>query len=229
MMNSEIARLIDHTLLKPDATSSQIVKLCAEAREHGFASVCVNPYWVPAAVQELVGSNVKTCTVVGFPLGANATPTKIFEAGKALRSGAQEIDMVINIGELKSGAVAAVLADIRGVVEETHGAGALVKVILETCLLTDAQKVTACQLSVEAGADYVKTSTGFSTGGATVEDVALMRNTVGALTGVKASGGIRSLADLRKMVDAGATRIGTSSGVAIVAGALASEGLASAG
>jgi deoxyribose-phosphate aldolase len=224
MLNSEIARLIDHTLLKPDATSSQIVKLCAEAREHGFASVCVNPYWVPVAVQELSGSTVKTCTVVGFPLGANTTPTKIFEAGKALRSGAQEIDMVINIGELKSGNLAAVLADIRGVIEESHVGGALVKVIFETCLLTNEQKITACRLSVEAGADYVKTSTGFSTGGATVEDVALMRNTVGALTGVKASGGIRSLADLRKMVDAGATRIGTSSGVAIVAGALAAEG-----
>jgi len=224
MLNSEIARLIDHTLLKPDANSEQIVKLCAEAREHVFATVCLNPYWVPVAVQELLGSTVKTCTVVGFPLGANTTPTKIFEAGKALRSGAQEIDMVINIGELKAGELASVLADIRGVVEETHAAGALVKVILETCLLTDAQKVTACQLAVEAGADYVKTSTGFSIGGATVEDVALMRNTVGALTGVKASGGIRSLADLRKMVDAGATRIGTSSGVAIIAGAMAAEG-----
>jgi deoxyribose-phosphate aldolase len=224
MLNSEIARLIDHTLLKPDATSAQIVKLCAEAREHGFASVCINPYWVPVAVQELAGSTVKTCTVVGFPLGANTTPTKIFEAGKALRSGAQEIDMVINIGELKSGDRAAVLADIRGVVEESHGAGAIVKVIFETCLLTDEQKVTACRLSMEAGADYVKTSTGFSTGGATVDDVALMRNTVGALTGVKASGGIRSLADLRKMVDAGATRIGTSSGVAIVASVKAAEG-----
>lgn len=224
MLNSEIARLIDHTLLKPDATSIQIVKLCAEARECGFSSVCVNPYWVPVAAQELVGSSVKTCTVAGFPLGANATPTKIFEAGKALRSGAQEIDMVINLGALLSGDTAAVLADIRGVVEETHGAGAIVKVILETCLLTQEQKVTACRLSVEAGADYVKTSTGFSTGGATVEDVALMRNIVGASIGVKASGGVRSLADLRKMVDAGATRIGTSSGVAIIAGALAAEG-----
>jgi deoxyribose-phosphate aldolase len=224
MPNSEIARLIDHTLLKPDATSGQIITLCAEAREHGFASVCVNPYWVPLAAQELSGCDVKTCTVVGFPLGANTTPAKIFEAGKALRSGAQEIDMVINIGELKAGNVSAVLADIRGVVEESHAAGAIVKVILETCLLTDAQKVTACQLCVEAGADFVKTSTGFSTGGATVEDVALMRNTVGPLIGVKASGGVRSLADLRKMVDAGATRIGTSSGVAIVAGALAAEG-----
>jgi deoxyribose-phosphate aldolase len=224
MLNSEIARLIDHTLLKPDATADQIVKLCAEARAHGFASVCVNPYWVPVAVGELAGSVVKTCTVVGFPLGANTTPTKVYEAGAAVRSGALEIDMVINIGALKSGDLGAVLSDIRGVVGESHSAGALVKVILETCLLTNEQKITACRLAVEAGADYVKTSTGFSTGGATVGDVALMRNTVGALTGVKASGGIRSLSDLRKMVDAGATRIGTSSGVAIVAGALAAEG-----
>jgi deoxyribose-phosphate aldolase len=224
MPNSEIARLIDHTLLKPEATEDKIVKLCSEAREHGFASVCINPFWVPTAVQELTGSSVKICTVAGFPLGANTTVTKIFEAGKALRSGAQEIDMVINIGALVGGDLATVLADIRGVVEEGHTAEAIVKVILETCLLTDAQKVTACQLCVEAGADFVKTSTGFSTGGATVEDVALMRNTVGALMGVKASGGVRSYADVRKMIDAGATRIGTSSGVAILAGATAAEG-----
>lgn len=224
MPNSEIARLIDHTLLKPEATSDKIVKLCGEAREHGFASVCINPVWVPMAVQELTGSTVKTCTVIGFPLGANTTATKIFEAGKALRSGAQEIDMVINIGALAGGDLATVLADIRAVVEESHGAEAIVKVIIETCLLSDAQKVTACQLAVEAGADFVKTSTGFSTGGATVEDVALMRNAVGPLMGVKASGGVRSYADVRKMVDAGATRIGTSSGVAILAGELAAEG-----
>jgi deoxyribose-phosphate aldolase len=224
MLNSEIARLIDHTLLKPGATYGQIVKLCAEAREYGFASVCVNPYWVPVAVRELAGCGVKTCAVVGFPLGANTTSGKVFEAGEAVRAGAQEIDMVMNIGALLSDDSTAVLADIRRVVEETHGAGAIVKVILETCLLTDAQKVAACRLSVEAGADFVKTSTGFSTGGATVEDVALMRATVGPSIGVKASGGVRSLADLRKMVDAGATRIGTSSGVAIVAGALAAEG-----
>lgn len=223
MANSDIARLIDHTLLKPEATSDKIVNLCSEAREHGFASVCVNPFWVPVAVQELVGSAVKTCTVAGFPLGANTTAAKIFEAGKALRSGAQEIDMVINIGALLSGDFAAVLADIRGIVEESHGAGAIVKVILETCLLTNEQKVTACKLAVEGGADFVKTSTGFSTGGATLEDIALMRKTVGPTVGVKASGGIRSFADVMKMVEVGATRIGTSSGVAIVAGALASE------
>ncbi len=224
MPNSEIARLIDHTMLKPDATADKIVKLCEEAREHGFASVCINPVWVPVVVQELTGSSVKTCTVVGFPLGANATATKIFEAGKALRSGAQEIDMVINIGALVGGDLATVLADIRGVVEEGHTAEAAVKVILETCLLTDAQKVAACRLCVEAGADFVKTSTGFSTGGATVEDVALMRKTVGPTMGVKASGGVRSYTDVMRMVEAGATRIGTSSGVAILAGALAAEG-----
>ena len=224
MLNSEIARLIDHTLLKPEATADKIVKLCAEAREHGFASVCVNPYWVPTVVQELTGSPVKTCTVVGFPLGASTTATKIFEAGKALRSGAQEIDMVINIGALVGDDLPAVLADIRGVVEESHTGEAIVKVILETCLLTDEQKVAACNLCVEAGADFVKTSTGFSTGGATVADVALMRRTVGPSMGVKASGGVRSYADVRKMVDAGATRIGTSSGVAILAGALVAEG-----
>ena len=224
MLNSEIARLIDHTLLKPEATSAQIVKVCAEAREYGFASVCVNPFWVPVVAQELTGVSVRTCTVIGFPLGANTTPAKIFEAGQALRGGARELDMVINVGALKSGDFAAVLADIRGVVEEGHGSGALVKVILETCLLTGAEKIAACELCVEAGADFVKTSTGFSSGGATVEDVALMRRTVGPSIGVKASGGVRSYAEVRMMVDAGATRIGTSSGVAIVSGAMAAEG-----
>ena len=224
MPHSDIARLIDHTLLKPDATADKIITLCGEAKEHGFASVCINPFWVPLAVQELTGSSVKTCTVVGFPLGANLTATKIFEAGKALRSGAQEIDMVINVGALVGGDLPSVLADIRGVVEESHGAGAIVKVILETCLLTDAQKVTASKICVEAGADFVKTSTGFSTGGATLEDIVLMRKTVGPAMGVKASGGVRSYADVMKMVEAGATRIGTSSGAAIVAGAVADKG-----
>jgi len=224
MPHSDIARLIDHTLLKPDATADKIITLCGEAKEHGFASVCINPFWVPLAVQELTGSSVKTCTVVGFPLGANLTATKIFEAGKALRSGAQEIDMVINVGALVGGDLPSVLADIRGVVEESHGAGAIVKVILETCLLTDAQKVTASKICVEAGADFVKTSTGFSAGGATLEDIVLMRKTVGPAMGVKASGGVRSYADVMKMVEAGATRIGTSSGAAIVAGAVADKG-----
>jgi len=224
MLKSEIARLIDHTLLKPEATSEKIATLCAEAREHGFASVCVNPFWVPSAVQELIGSTPKVCTVVGFPLGANSTSTKVFEAGKALRSGAQEIDMVLNIGALVGGDLATVLADIRGVAEECHGAGAILKVILETALLTNDQKVAACKLCVEAGVDFVKTSTGFSTGGATVEDIALMRKTVGPAMGVKASGGVRSYDDVVKMVKAGATRIGTSSGVAILAGAVAPDG-----
>jgi deoxyribose-phosphate aldolase len=223
MPHSDIARMIDHTLLKPEATLDKIVRLCGEAREHEFASVCINPVWVPVAVQELAGTPVKTCTVIGFPLGANTTATKIFEARNALRAGAQEIDMVINIGGLVGGDTGTVLADIRGVVEESHAANAIVKVILETCLLLDEQKVTACKLCVEAGADFVKTSTGFSIGGATVEDVALMRKTVGSGLGVKASGGIRSYEDVKNMLSAGATRIGTSSGVAILAGAQAVE------
>jgi deoxyribose-phosphate aldolase len=224
MVNSEIGRLIDHTLLKPEATADKIVKLCAEAREHGFASVCVNSFWTPVVARELSESTTKTCTVVGFPLGAGSTASKVFETADALGAGAQEIDMVINVGALIDGDLKTVLADIKSVAGECHGAKAIVKVILETCLLTDDQKVEACKLCVEAGADFVKTSTGFSTGGATIEDVALMRKTVGALMGVKASGGVRSYADVRKMVDAGATRIGTSSGVAIVAGAQAAEG-----
>jgi len=223
MDNSKIAGLIDHTLLKPDSTASQIVKLCAEAREHEFASVCVNPCWVPLAARELAGSPVKICTVIGFPLGANSTATKQFEAADALRSGAREIDMVINVGALRSGDPALVKADIQAVVEVTHKAGAIVKVILENALLTDEQKVTACKLAVEAGADFVKTSTGFASGGATVEDVALMRRTVGPDIGVKAAGGVRSLDDLKKMVAAGATRVGTSSGAAIIASAKAAE------
>jgi deoxyribose-phosphate aldolase len=223
MQNSEIARLIDHTLLKPEATADQIKKLCAEAREHEFASVCVNPWWVPVAARELAGSPVKVCTVIGFPLGANATATKQFEAENAIRSGAKEVDMVINVGALRSGDLAAVKADIQAVAEAAHKGGAILKVILETALLTDEQKVTACKLSVEAGADFVKTSTGFASDGATAEDVALMRKTVGPGIGVKASGGVRSLADLEKMVAAGATRIGTSSGAAILANAKATE------
>jgi len=223
MQNSEIAGLIDHTLLKPEATADQIVKLCAEAREHEFASVCVNPWWVPVAARELAGSPVKVCTVIGFPLGANATATKQFEAENAIRSGAKEVDMVINVGALRSGDLAAVKADIQAVAEAAHKGGAILKVILETALLTDEQKVTACKLSVEAGADFVKTSTGFASGGATAEDVALMRKTVGPKIGVKASGGVRSLADLEKMVTAGATRIGTSSGAAILANSKATE------
>lgn len=224
MSTSEIASLIDHTLLKPDATLDQIVKLCAEAREHQFASVCVNPWWVPVVARELAGSSVKTCTVIGFPLGANTTATKQFEARDAVGKGAEEIDMVINVGALRSGDLAGVRDDIRAVVEAVHAAGAIVKVIIETVLLTDPQKVAACELSVAAGADFVKTSTGFASGGATPDDVALMRKTVGPSIGVKASGGVRSYSDLQKMVAAGATRIGTSSGPAILANAVVAEG-----
>jgi len=224
MRNSEIARLIDHTLLKPDATPDKIVKLCAEARDNGFASVCVNPYWVPVVIRELAGSAVKACTVIGFPLGANSTATKVFETRDALQAGAHEIDMVINVGALIGGDTSTVQTDIAGVVREAHAAGAIVKVILETCLLSNDQKVTACKLCVEAGADFVKTSTGFSTGGATLDDVRLMRQTVGPKLGVKASGGVRSYDEVMKMVQAGATRIGTSSGIAILAGATATEG-----
>ena len=213
---NEIAALIDHTLLKPEATEADIRKICGEAREYGFASVCVNPYWVPVVAAELAGSAVKVCSVVGFPLGASATEIKVAETVAAIRAGAREIDMVINIGELRGGNTDAVSNDIRAVVSAAHEGGAIVKVILETALLDDEQKIAACRLSKDAGAEFVKTSTGFGPGGATVEDVALMRKTVGAEMGVKASGGIRTLEDLQKMAAAGATRIGTSAGVKIV-------------
>jgi deoxyribose-phosphate aldolase len=213
MMN--IARMIDHTLLKADATKDQIEKLCAEAREYQFASVCVNPVWVKEAAQALKGSTVEVCTVIGFPLGATTTETKVFEAKNAIENGATEVDMVINIGALKNGDLMTVEEDIRAVVQEAKGK-AITKVIIETCLLTEKQKVSACQLAVKAGAEFVKTSTGFSNGGATVEDVALMRSTVGPEIGVKASGGIRSLADMNKMIEAGATRVGASAGVQIM-------------
>jgi len=208
--------LIDHTLLKPEATEADIRKICGEAREYGFASVCVNPYWVPVVAKELAGSAVKVCTVVGFPLGASVAEIKAAETTKALADGAQEIDMVINIGELRGGNLRAVSDEIGSVIQVSHSKSALVKVILETALLTDEQKIEACRLSKDAGAEFVKTSTGFGPHGATIEDVALMRKAVGAGMGVKASGGIRTLEDLRKMVAAGATRIGTSAGVKIV-------------
>ena len=210
-----IAALIDHTLLRPEATREDIVKLCEEARRYRFASVCVNPYWVALAAAELAGSAVKVCTVVGFPLGATSTEAKRAETEAALKAGAHEIDMVQNIGALRSGDYDAVQADIAAVVKAAHAAGAIVKVILETALLDDPQKIKACQLAKAAGADYVKTSTGFGPSGATTHDVALMRETVGPEMGVKASGGIRTLVDFHAMVDAGATRIGTSSGVLI--------------
>ncbi len=213
-----IARLIDHTLLKPEATAQQIAQLCAEAREHRFASVCINPWYVRLAADLLsdVGE-VAVCTVVGFPLGATTPQVKAYEALQAIADGASEVDMVINLGALKSKRYDAVARDIRTVVQAAHGAGALVKVILETALLTDEEKVAACLLAKQAEADFVKTSTGFGPGGATVEDVALMREVVGPEMGVKAAGGIRSYQAARAMIAAGATRIGASAGVRIVA------------
>lgn len=214
---NDIASYIDHTLLKPDATADQIAKLCDEAKEYGFASVCVNPCYVRQCAKLLAETGVKVCTVVGFPLGANLTKVKAREAKRAIRDGATEIDMVINVGALKSGDNEAVYRDIRAVVKVCQKAGALCKCILETCLLTDDEKRRACDAAKRAKADFVKTSTGFSTGGATVEDVALMAAAV-ADTGmhVKASGGIRNLADAQRMIAAGATRIGASAGVRIV-------------
>jgi deoxyribose-phosphate aldolase len=211
-----IAALIDHTILKPEATRSEVVKVCREARQYGFASVCVNPYWVPLVRAELAGSNVKVCTVVGFPLGATSTEAKVAETAAALRAGADEIDMVINVGALRSGDHEAVKLDIQQVVKAAHEARAMVKVILETALLNDNEKAVACTLCKMAGADFVKTSTGFSKSGATAADVALMRSVVGPGMGVKASGGIRTLDDLRQMTAAGATRIGASASVKIV-------------
>jgi deoxyribose-phosphate aldolase len=211
-----IASLIDHTILKPEATRTDLVKVCREARQYKFASVCVNPYWVPLVRAELAGSAVKICTVVGFPLGATSTEAKVAEAAAALRDGAQEIDMVINVGALRSGDNEAVKSDIRQVVRVAHEARALVKVILETALLDDNQKTIACTLSKLAGADFVKTSTGFGPSGATAHDVALMRSVVGPEMGIKAAGGIRTLADLQAMTAAGATRIGASASVKIV-------------
>lgn len=210
-----IASYIDHTLLKPDATVQQIDKLCAEAAEYHFASVCVNPWFVPRCVKNLKDTGVKVCTVIGFPLGATTTETKVFEALQAIRSGAEEIDMVINVSAMKSGSFQAVEQEIQALAAAAEGS-ALLKVIIETCLLTEEEKIRACQIAKRAGADFVKTSTGFSTGGATVEDIALMRKTVGPEMGVKASGGIRDYATARAMIEAGATRIGASAGVAIV-------------
>lgn len=214
---TNIASYIDHTLLKAETTREQIIKLCAEAAEFEFASVCVNPSWVETAAAELKDSKVKVCTVIGFPLGASTSETKAFETQDAISNGAGEIDMVINIGALKSGDSETVKKDIQAVVDAAKGK-AIVKVIIETALLTDEEKVLASRLSKEAGADFVKTSTGFSTAGANAQDVKLMRETVGAELGVKASGGVRSLEDVQAMIDAGATRIGASSGVQIMQG-----------
>jgi deoxyribose-phosphate aldolase len=213
---AEIARLIDHTLLKADATRDEIQKLCAEALTYSFASVCVNPWNVPQAAEILRGSPVKVCTVVGFPLGATLPEVKVFETQRAIQHGAQEIDMVINIGALKSELIGLLESDIRGVVVASHDGGTICKVIIETCLLSKEQKIRAALASKSAGADFVKTSTGFSTAGATPEDVRLIRETIGAGTGIKAAGGVRTLEDLERMVEAGATRIGASAGVKIV-------------
>ncbi|MFI2858058.1 deoxyribose-phosphate aldolase [Paenibacillus sp. JSM ZJ436] len=212
-----LASMIDHTALKADTVQADIVKLAEEAKQYGFASVCVNPAWVKVAAAELKGSEVKVCTVVGFPLGSSTSAVKAFETATAIEEGAAEVDMVLNIGALKSGHKELVLQDIQSVVNAAAGR-ALVKVIIETCLLSEEEKVMACELAVQGGADFVKTSTGFSTGGATVEDVSLMRRTVGDRVGVKASGGVRSLADMQAMIQAGATRIGASSGVKIMEG-----------
>ncbi|HTP33858.1 MAG TPA: deoxyribose-phosphate aldolase [Candidatus Acidoferrales bacterium] len=211
-----IAALIDHTILKPEATRNDVVKVCREARQYNFASVCVNPYWVPLVKNELAGSPVRVCTVIGFPLGATSTESKAAETAFAVRDGAQEIDMVINVGALRSGDTDAVRRDIAAVVEVAHRAGAIVKVILETALLDDTQKTVGSQLAKAAGAEFVKTSTGFSSAGATAHDIALMRAAVGPTMGVKASGGIRTLQDLQTMTAAGATRIGASASVKIV-------------
>jgi len=215
-IDPSIASLIDHTLLRPEATRSDIVKVCQEARKYNFATVCINPYWVPLVAAQLAGSAVKVCTVIGFPLGATSTEAKVAEAEAALRVGAQELDMVQNIGALRSGDYDAVRSDIAAVAEVTHRAGAILKVILETALLDDNQKVMASMLAKMAKADFVKTSTGFGPSGATTHDVELMRMAVGPEIGVKASGGIRTLEDLKKMAAAGATRIGASASVKIV-------------
>ena len=209
------ASLIDHTLLKPEATVEDIRKLCSEAAEFGFASVCVNPGWVKTAAAFLQGTGVPVCTVIGFPLGATLPDVKAYEARRAIFDGAREVDMVINIGKLRSGDICGVEDDIRAVVEAAHAAEVLCKVIIETALLTDDEKVKACLAAKNANADFVKTSTGFSKGGATVEDIALMRRTVGRSLGVKASGGVKGIDDARAMFRAGATRIGASVGVKI--------------
>ncbi|MFQ5744353.1 MAG: deoxyribose-phosphate aldolase [Acidobacteriota bacterium] len=217
-MHDAISPLIDHTLLRPDASEAEIVQLCREAVEYGFASVCINPYYVPLAADLVRGTPVRVCSVAGFPLGAAMPETKAFEATRAVRDGAGEIDMVINIGALKSGRYDWVRYDIEQVVATSHAADAIVKVILETVLLTDEQKLIACELARDAGADYVKTSTGFGPGGASTDDVALMRRAVGRSMGVKAAGGIGSRRQAAEMIAAGATRIGASAGVRIARG-----------
>ncbi|MBU8684349.1 deoxyribose-phosphate aldolase [Bacillus haynesii] len=221
-MTKQIARMIDHTVLKPDTVKSEIETLCKEARVYGFASVCVNPCWVKLCAELLKDSEVKVCTVIGFPLGATSSETKAFETKQAIADGAGEVDMVINIGALKDCDTGTVEHDIRAVTDAADGK-ALVKVIIETSLLTDEEKRQACELAVKAGADFVKTSTGFSGGGATVRDIKLMRDAVGPDIGVKASGGVRDKESALAMIEAGATRIGASAGVSIVKGLTADE------
>lgn len=219
----QLAAMIDHTLLKPEATPDMVATLCDEAREHRFASVCVNPTYVAQCAAALQGTDVLVCTVAGFPLGATMADVKAYEARRAIEDGAREVDMVINVGALKAGRLAQVRDDIAGVVEVCHARGAACKVIIEAVLLTDREKVEACLVAVDAGADFVKTSTGFASGGATVHDVALMRATVGPRTGVKAAGGIRTHEAALAMIAAGANRIGASAGIAIVREAMAAK------
>ena len=224
LSSANIASYIDHTILAADATRADIERICAEAVKYHFKSVCVNPIWVSTVTEALAGSGVLTCSVIGFPFGATTTASKVFEARGAIADGAKEIDMVINIAAAKAGDETGLIADISAIADAVHEGGAILKVIIETSLLTDEEKVLACRASVAAGADFVKTSTGFAGGGATLEDVALMRATVGPDLGVKASGGVRSLETARAMIAAGATRLGSSSGVAIVEGELGTEG-----
>ncbi|OPJ56842.1 deoxyribose-phosphate aldolase [Alkalithermobacter paradoxus] len=222
-MNKEIAKIIDHTVLKAQTTEDDVKKVCKEAREYGFFSVCINPSYIPLAKKELEGSDVKVCTVIGFPLGANTSEVKAFETKDAILKGADEVDMVINIGALKDKKYDYVENDIKAVVEAADKK-ALVKVIIETCYLTDEEKKIACELSKKAGADYVKTSTGFGTGGSTPQDIKLMRDTVGPEIGVKASGGVRNEEDAKAVIEAGASRIGASSSVAVVTGGTSQGG-----
>jgi deoxyribose-phosphate aldolase len=213
----ELAKYIDHTLLKPESTREDILRVCEEAKHYHTASVCVNPFWIGFVAEQLKGTDIKPCCVIGFPLGATLPEVKAFETSAAIRDGAKEVDMVINVGALRGAEFETVYEDIKAVVDAAAGK-ALVKVIIETCLLTDEQKVTACKLAKQAGADFVKTSTGFSTGGAKVEDIRLMRETVGPEMGVKASGGVRTKADAEAMIEAGASRIGASSSKKIIEG-----------
>lgn len=218
MTRETMAKMIDHTLLKQNASEDQIKKLCAEAKEYGFWSVCINPCYVALCAEELKDSDVKVCTVVGFPLGASTTETTVFQSVEAIKNGASEIDMVINVGAIKSGNWDFVYNDIKAVADAVKANGGLLKVIIETCLLSDDEKVKACEISKKAGADFVKTSTGFSTGGATVDDIKFMRNTVGPDMGVKASGGIHNAKEALAMAEAGASRIGASAGIEILNG-----------